>query len=75
MDSLKTNTWSGSVTPELEKAFDDVANQVVQPDEVRPGEWKCRLCGGESVADGPVVHFAECQLSVLHEALETGGQK
>ena len=58
--------------PELEKAFEDVSNQLAMRDPVRPGEWKCRLCGGRTLPNGPMIHRPNCQLSVLYEALEAG---
>ena len=60
--------------PALEKAFEDVANQLAMLDEARPGEWKCRLCGGQTIADGPIIHATDCALSVLYEALEAGDE-
>jgi len=55
--------------PELERAFTDVANQFAVPDKIRKGEWKCRLCGGQTVVDGPIIHTTECALHVLYDAL------
>ena len=54
----------------LEQAFEQVANQFAVPDSARLGEWLCRLCGGQTEPNGPMIHVSDCKLSVLYGALE-----
>ncbi len=55
---------------EMLRAFNQVADRFMVPDNARPGEWKCRLCAGETMVDGPVIHTPERALTVLYQALE-----
>lgn len=55
---------------DVQRALVRVSDQCVVPDEARPGEWKCRLCGGGTKPGGPVIHTLTCSLTLLYEALE-----
>lgn len=54
-----------------EQAFGNISNEFAIPDKARPGEWKCRLCGGESSPPNlPIAHTPTCDLTVVYQALE-----
>lgn len=55
---------------DVQRALVRVSDQCVGPDETRPGEWKCRLCGGGTKPGGPVIHAPNCSLTLLYETLE-----